>query len=62
MRSSKAVFEFKEFSALLALYKAKLPITKQKFDHLQILKQVIIKDYHSFYDNLPYEKEKKKKK
>jgi hypothetical protein len=37
-----------------ALYKGRLPITEKKFKHLQELKSVIPKEYHNFYDNLPY--------
>ncbi|KAK6184510.1 hypothetical protein SNE40_006975 [Patella caerulea] len=37
------------------LHTDSLPIKKKKFEHLQQLKFVIPKDYHSFYDNLPHE-------
>ncbi|WAR05387.1 hypothetical protein MAR_020756 [Mya arenaria] len=35
------------------LHRNKLPIKHTKFQHLQQLKTVIPKDYHSFYDGLP---------
>lgn len=36
------------------LYNAPLPIDGIKFRHLQELKQVIPKDVHTFYNNLPH--------
>lgn len=35
------------------LYNDRLKITAAKYQHLQELKPSIVKDYHSFYDNLP---------
>jgi hypothetical protein len=35
------------------LYHMALPLKKSKYTHLQQIKQVIPKDYHSFYDSLP---------
>lgn len=37
-----------------SLYETRQPISKTKYDHLQELKNVIPKDCHDFYDNLPY--------
>ncbi|KAK6186042.1 hypothetical protein SNE40_008154 [Patella caerulea] len=37
------------------LHEDPLPIKKKKYGHLQELKVVIPKDYHTFYDNLPHE-------
>ncbi|CAF4780786.1 unnamed protein product [Pieris macdunnoughi] len=37
------------------LHKQRIPIKKHKWLHLQQLKEVIPKDCHNFYDNLPYE-------
>ncbi|XP_054270099.1 uncharacterized protein LOC128991320 [Macrosteles quadrilineatus] len=37
-----------------ALYKGRLSITEKKYKHLQELKAVIPREYHSFYENLPY--------
>lgn len=42
------------FSDLPVLYKERRKIKKEKYQHLQILKQSLLEDYHSFYDNLPY--------
>ncbi|KAF2892711.1 hypothetical protein ILUMI_13464 [Ignelater luminosus] len=42
------------FAELPALYKGKLPIKNEKFNHLQILKTTLEKDYHAFYDNIPH--------
>uniref|UniRef100_A0A2H1WLH6 SFRICE_019922 n=1 Tax=Spodoptera frugiperda TaxID=7108 RepID=A0A2H1WLH6_SPOFR len=36
------------------LYESRQPISKTKYDHLQELKNVIPKDCHTFYDNLPF--------
>lgn len=53
---------FTEFNSLPNLYKAAVPIDKTKYIHLQHLKESLPKDFHSFYDNLPFiVKEKKKK-
>lgn len=38
------------------LYRHNLPLKPSKFQHLQQLKSVIPKDYHSFYDSLPVSK------
>jgi hypothetical protein len=35
-------------------YTKALPLRKSKYNHLQQIKSVIPKDYHSFYDQLPY--------
>lgn len=35
------------------LYVHRLPIDKTKFKHLQELKELLPKDVHSFYDQLP---------
>lgn len=35
------------------LFKEKIAISKQKWDHLQYLKQFLPADCHHFYDNLP---------
>ncbi|CAH2088773.1 unnamed protein product [Euphydryas editha] len=37
-----------------SLYESRQPISKIKYDHLQELKNVIPKDCHTFYDNLPF--------
>jgi len=42
------------FNNLPKLYSKPLPIKKDKWDHLQKLKDSIPCDFHSFYDNLPY--------
>lgn len=39
------------------LYQNPIPISESKYLHLQDLKDVI--DHHAFYDNLPYQKDKK---
>lgn len=36
------------------LYSAPQPISKSKYDSLQSLKPIILKDYHAFYDALPH--------
>lgn len=38
-----------------ALHVSPIPITSVKFNHLQQLKEVLPRDCHSFYDNLPHE-------
>ncbi|CAG9818856.1 unnamed protein product [Phaedon cochleariae] len=40
--------------SLPQLYGRPIPIKKDKWDNLQSLKKSLKKDYHSFYDNLPY--------
>lgn len=42
------------------LYQDPIPITESKYVHLQELKDVIEKDHHTFYANLPYKKDKEK--
>ena len=37
-----------------SLYTKRLPISAQKYQHLQQLKSVIPQDYHNFFDNLPH--------
>ena len=37
------------------LYSMALPLKKSKYTHLQQIKPVIPKDYHSFYDSLPHQ-------
>ncbi|CAH1963625.1 unnamed protein product [Acanthoscelides obtectus] len=37
------------------MYQERRKIKKEKYDHLQILKKTLLQDYHTFYDNLPYE-------
>lgn len=37
------------------LYSSRRKIKKEKFMHLQQLKRGLEEDYHSFYDNIPYE-------
>ncbi|CAH1966924.1 unnamed protein product [Acanthoscelides obtectus] len=41
-----------------SLYSDRLEITQTKWKHLQYLKSVISKDCHTFYDLLPYKKDK----
>lgn len=36
------------------VYKEKLKIKKEKFDHLQALKTTMLSDYHAFYNNLKH--------
>ncbi|KAK3800356.1 hypothetical protein RRG08_052741 [Elysia crispata] len=36
------------------LYSSRLKIKQSKYDHLQSLKSVFLKDAHAFYDNLPH--------
>lgn len=36
------------------LFESKLPITREKYNHLQSLKHVLPRDTHSFYDSLPH--------
>ncbi|GFR72394.1 ribosome-recycling factor [Elysia marginata] len=36
------------------LYKERLEVPKTKYNHLHALQAVISKDYHPFYDQLPY--------
>lgn len=43
------------------LYKNPIPISDEKFKHLQDLKQVIEKDHHPFYDALSHTNKKNKK-
>lgn len=45
----------------LLLYKNRLPITKQKYDHLQELTQVLPPEVKTFYDNIPFCANKKEK-
>lgn len=42
------------------LNKSRLPITERKWKDLQSLKSVITVECHSFYDQLPYSKNKTK--
>ena len=42
-----------EEGTVTRLYENKIPLERTKFQHLQQLKAVIPKDYHSFYDGLP---------
>ncbi|CAH1957781.1 unnamed protein product [Acanthoscelides obtectus] len=37
------------------MYQERRKIKKEKYDHLKILKKTLLQDYHTFYDNLPYE-------
>lgn len=39
--------------SLPPLHTHKINIKKEKYEHLQQLKESMEKDYHSFYDNLP---------
>ena len=43
-----------DFETLPPLYRSRLPIKKEKYQHLQELKKSIENDYHIFYDQLPY--------
>lgn len=43
-----------DFDTLPALYRARIPIKKEKYEHLQQLKKSLEHDYHAFYDQLPY--------
>lgn len=43
------------WSDLQQLYRARRKITAKKFEDLQILKNKLSNDYHSFYDELPHE-------
>lgn len=38
-----------------ALFKERLKIKKKKYDHLQELKSILEKDYHTFYDSIPFQ-------
>ena len=40
--------------AMPRLFTARLPIKKTKWQHLQELKEIMPRDVHSFYDNIPY--------
>lgn len=42
------------FEDLPSLYKERIKIKKRKFNDLQELKTVLERDYHEFYDNIPY--------
>lgn len=42
------------YEELPHLYENILPIKKEKYDHLQFLKLSLEKDYHPFYDSLPF--------
>ncbi|CAG9817749.1 unnamed protein product [Phaedon cochleariae] len=42
------------------LYKTQLPISDDKYKHLQELKSVMEMDHHAFYDVLPHQQKKKK--
>lgn len=39
---------------LPVLYKQRIPIKNEKFNHLQALKNTLEKDYHAFYDDIPH--------
>lgn len=52
--------EAQALSSYPILYKSQLPISDDKFKHLQELKGVIEVDHHPFYDNLPHQPKKKK--
>lgn len=52
--------ENQEIQSYITLYKKPIPISDDKFKHLQDLKMFIEKDHHAFYDALPHEKKKKK--
>lgn len=42
------------FDIIPQLYSARIPIKKEKYQHLQELKKTMEKDYHNFYDILPH--------
>nr|CAI5820909.1 unnamed protein product [Callosobruchus analis] len=44
-----------KFQTLPSLYTERRKIKKEKYDHLQILKAGLLKDYQKFYDELPHE-------
>lgn len=46
--------QYLPIESLPVLYKDKLAIKKEKFEHLMFLKQFMEKDYHSFYDSLKH--------
>lgn len=46
-------FNVTPFENIPRLYSARIPIKKEKYQHLQELKNTMEKDYHNFYDNLP---------
>lgn len=39
---------------LPVLYKERRKVKTEKYQHLQALKQSLLEDYHSFYDNIPH--------
>lgn len=43
------------FKGLSNLYNGPIKIKRSKYDDLQLLRAVIEKDHHCFYDNLPFE-------
>ncbi|CAH1115591.1 unnamed protein product [Psylliodes chrysocephalus] len=43
-----------DFDTLPTLYRARIPIKKEKYEHLQQLKNSLEHDYHAFYDQLPH--------
>lgn len=45
----------KELNCLPNLYNNRLKVTKRKFDDLQSLKNSMPKDFHNYYDSIPYE-------
>lgn len=53
--------EVQILSSYPALYKRQLPISDDKFKHLQELKGVIEVDHHPFYNGLPHQPRKNKK-
>lgn len=53
--------ELQSLSSYPALHKHQLPISDEKFEHLQQLKGVIEVDHLPFYDNLPHQPKPKKK-
>lgn len=42
------------FDNIPQLYQERLKIKREKYEHLQQLKQSIEVDYHSYFDNLPH--------
>lgn len=53
-RNKKNINECFNYGELPQLYERPLPIKKSKYDHLQSLKASLEKDYHEFYNNLPF--------
>ncbi|KAJ8895760.1 hypothetical protein PR048_001098 [Dryococelus australis] len=53
MKRNQSAMAFEKFPRL---HKVRLKVKKLKFEHLQSLKETMEADFHSFYNNIPFEK------